>query len=159
MIYGVVIAIILLFSFVILFGAPYLPTRRKETQIALDLLDLKAGQTLYELGCGDGRVLVFAARRGLNVVGYELNPVLVIVSWLVTLRYRRQVRVVWGNFWMADLERADGVFVFLLDKYMKKLDEKLLKIKKPIRLVSYAFKIPGKKPTKEKYGMMLYIYK
>jgi 16S rRNA A1518/A1519 N6-dimethyltransferase RsmA/KsgA/DIM1 with predicted DNA glycosylase/AP lyase activity len=150
--------LVLVFSFVILFGAPYLPTRRREAQDALDLLDLKKGQTLYELGCGDGRVLLQAARRGLSVTGYELNPILALVSWLVTWRYRQQVRVVCGNFWTADLSQADGIFVFLIDRYMKRLDSKLTEIKKPLRLVSYAFKIPNKKPTKIKNGLILYVY-
>jgi hypothetical protein len=158
MIFWIIFGLIGFFSFVIFFGAPYLPTRRKEALIALDLLNLKKGQTLYELGCGDGRVLVQAAKRNLKVVGYEINPILAFVSWLVTLRYRRQVKVIWGNFWAADLNQADGVFVFLIDKYMKRLDRKLASYKKPIKLVSYAFQIPKKKFTKEKGGLLLYIY-
>lgn len=151
--------LILLFGFVVLFGAPYLPTKQAQTQAALDLLNLKPGQTLYELGCGDGRVLKQAAQRGLNVVGYELNPVLVICAWLYTWRYRKQVRIVWGNFWQADLSKADGVFVFLIDRFMVKLDHKLkIQSKKPVKLASFAFKIPGKKPIKSRDGIFLYQY-
>lgn len=148
-----------LFGFVLLFGAPYLPTKRKQTQTALDLLNLKPGQTLYELGCGDGRVLKQAAQRGFNVVGYELNPLLVIFAKFYTWKYRKQVRIVWGNFWKADLSQADGVFVFLLDRFMVKLDHKLnSEVKKNTKLVSFAFKIPGKKATKVKHGIFLYQY-
>jgi hypothetical protein len=95
----VVCFIVFCFVFVLLFGAPFLPTLKPQIIIALDLLDLKPGDTLLELGSGDGRVLVAAARRGLNVVGYELNPIMALISWLHTRRYRRQVKVVWGNFW------------------------------------------------------------
>lgn len=135
-----------------------MPTRRREAQKALNLLDLKKGQTLYELGCGDGRILTQAAERGLKVVGYELNPVLALVCWLQSLRYRGQIKIIWGNFWTADLSKADGVFVFLIDKYMNKLDNKLVQNNKPVKLVSYAFQIPGKKPSSSKGGLFLYKY-
>jgi hypothetical protein len=152
-------AFVLCFGFVLLVGAPYLPTQRKQADVALDLLNLKSGQTLYELGCGDGRVMLRAAERGIKSVGYELNPLLVIVARIVTWEHRKIVRVVWGNFWFADLSKADGVFVFLLERFMPKLDGKLAKEKgRKLSVVSYAFEIPGKKPLKSKNGMFLYRY-
>jgi SAM-dependent methyltransferase len=157
-----VVVLVLLFGFVVFFGAPYLPTFRKQTETALDLLKLKPGQTLLELGCGDGRVLKIAATRGLKVVGYELNPVLAITARLNTWRYRRQVRIVWGNFWYAKWPETEGIFVFLLDKYMEKLDKKIIQETenyRPVRLVSYAFKIPNRKPVKTKGGLYLYEYR
>lgn len=159
MIFLTISGIILLFGFVLLFGAPYLPTRRTQAQAALDLLDLKKGQTLYELGCGDGRVLKQAAQRGVKSIGYELNPILVVVAKLHTWRYRKLVKIKWANFWQADLSNADAVFVFLLDKFMEKLDQKMRKeAKKPMQLVSYAFEIKSKKPIKAEQGMFLYQY-
>lgn len=159
MIFSALGGLVLLFGFVLLYGAPYLPTQAKQTQIALDLLDLKKGQTLYELGCGDGRVLKQAAKRGIKSVGYELNPILVVVAWIYTIRYRKLVKIVWGNFWRADLGQADGIFVFLIERFMPKLDEKIKKdAKKGTKLASYAFKIPGKKPAKYKGGLFLYQY-
>ena len=151
--------ILALFGFVLFYGAPYLPTLRRQSEAALDLLDLKKGQTLYELGCGDGRVLKLAARRGLKAVGYELNPLLVAAAWLNTLRYRRRVKVIWGNFWNADLKPADGIYVFLLDRFMEKLDGKLRRdAAAGTKVASYAFEIPGKKPSKQKAGVFLYKY-
>lgn len=152
-------AFVLLFGFVILFGAPYLPTKQAQTQAALDLLGLKPGQTLYELGCGDGRVLKQAAQRGLKAVGYEMNPLLVLFALVYTWRYRKQVRVVWANFWRADLSGADGIFVFLLDRFMVKLDNKIkAEVTKPTKLASFAFKVPGKKTLKSQKGIFLYQY-
>src|SRR4051812_6247397 len=117
--------IVLLFGFVVVFGAPYLPTLKKQTSEALNLLNLKEGQTLLELGCGDGRVLKAAARRGLCGVGYELNPLLVVIAWLNTIKYRKQVKIIWGNYWNRSWPEAQGIFVFLLAKYMEKLDKKI----------------------------------
>jgi SAM-dependent methyltransferase len=152
------IALIFCFGFVLIFGAPYLPTHKKQAQIALDLLELKKGQTFYELGCGDGRVLNIAAKRGLKAVGYELNPLIYLVARIVTWKNRKLASVVYGNFWKADISKADGIFVFLIDRFMARLDKKLESEANGSSLVSYAFKIPGKKPVIEKEGLYLYRY-
>lgn len=151
--------LVLLFGFVVFFGAPYLPTLTPQVDAALKLADLKKGQHLLELGCGDGKVLIAAAKQGLRVTGYELNPVLALISWFRTRRYKGQVRVVWGNFWQKKLPKADAVFVFLLPKYMSKLDKKVIQqSSKPVKLVSFAFKIPGKEIVVQKEGIFLYYY-
>jgi hypothetical protein len=151
--------VLLLFGLVIFVGAPYLPTMKNQSKAALDLLDLKKGQTLLELGSGDGRVLRAAAKRGLNAVGYELNPILIVVSYMVTFKYRKQVRIKWANYWQVDWSGCDGVYVFLLDKYMLKLDKRLKTTKpRPKKLASFAWKIPGKKISAEKDGVFLYEY-
>lgn len=147
------------FVFVIIFGAPFLPILRPEMTKAINLIDLKPGQTLLELGSGDGRVLIEAAKREINSVGYELNPLLVIYSWLLTRRYRKRIKIVWGNYWHKKLPPADGIFVFLLQPYMEKLDKKITQdFAKPIKLVSFVFTIPNKKPVKQKKGIFLYQY-
>lgn len=156
----VIIAVLLVcFGGVLLFGAPYLPTLKPQMYEALELANLKPGQTLLELGCGDGRVLVAAAQKGYKAVGYELNPLLVVVAWARTRRYRRQVRVVWGDFWRAEWPPAEAIFVFLLPRYMRKLDRECAACShKPLRLVSFAFRIPGKKPYRHRKGVYVYDY-
>lgn len=157
---AVVFAVVFAFGLVVFFGAPYLPTLRPQLERALDMLDLEEGQTLLELGSGDGRVMVAAAERGWNVVGYELNPLLALYSWLRTRKYGKRVRVVWGNFWWGKLPQADGVFVFLLQKYMTRLDTKITQdIGRPVKMVSFAFYVPGRKPLQERDGVYLYEYK
>ena len=164
-------ALVLCFSFVLLVGPPYLPTMDKQVEAALDLLALEKGQVLLELGCGDGKVLVAAARRGWQVTGIELNPVLVLLCWLRTVRYRRQVKLVWGNYWHTGLwPKADGIFGFVLPKFMTKLDETIIAWRKqtkitksaktaPLKLASFAFAIPNKTIDRQQAGVFLYIYK
>jgi hypothetical protein len=66
---------------------------------------------------------------------------------------------VWGNFWLRELPAADAIFVFLLPKYMPKLDKKVIQqSSKPVKVVSFAFLIRGKEVTAEKDGVYLYTY-
>lgn len=155
----VLAALVVSFGFVLLFGAPYLPTLKSQQETALDLLDLKPGQTMMELGSGDGRMLVAAARRGINAVGYELNPFLFAYSWLITRRFKAKVTVKLGNFWHADLGKYDGVYVFLLDKYMTKLYKKITHSKHTsIKVVSFAFEFEETKHKTERSGLYLYVF-
>jgi SAM-dependent methyltransferase len=155
--------IILCFAFVLLRGAPYVPTLGKQVETALDLVDLKRGETLLELGCGDGKVLVAAAKRGWNVVGYELNPLLALIAWIRIRPYKDLARVECKDFWVVDWPPAEGIFVFLLDSFMQKLDTKIVQSfshkHKSVKLVSFAFQVPGKAPVREKDGLFLYEYK
>ena len=153
------IVILICFAGVLLVGAPYLPTLKPQIKAALELADLRPGETLLELGCGDGKVLLAAAQRGAQAIGYELNPLLALTAWLRTRRYRRQVRVIWGNFWQADWPSTEVIFTFLLPRYMAKLNKKCIQYEhKPVKLVSFAFKIPGKRPVRQKNGVYLYHY-
>ncbi len=149
--------IFLAFTFVVAFGAPYLPILKNRIPEALDLINLKPGQTLIELGSGDGRVLAAAAQRGIQSIGYELNPLLVVYSKLRLIKYRKLTRVVWGNYWTKKWPEAHGIFVFLLQPYMQKLGTKIEQnYPKGIKLVSFAFTLPDAQPVKELNGLYLY---
>lgn len=147
------------FTFVVAFGAPFLPTLKSRVPEAIDLASLKPGQTLLELGSGDGRVLRQAAKSRIHAIGYELNPLLVIYSKVRLFRYRKYVDIRWGNFWKGKWPEVDAIFVFLLQPYMEKLDKKITQeYQDGVRLVSFAFTVPGKKPSRSINGMYLYIY-
>lgn len=148
------------FAIVLLAGAPYLPTRKKQAESALDMLSLKKGEVFVDLGCGDGVMLVHGAKRGLVCYGYELNPLIFMIAWLRTRPYRKNVHVRMRNYWHVPLPPATkGVYVFLLDQFMEKLDAKMKKeAVKGTKLLSYTFKIQGKKAVKEVGPMTLYRY-
>jgi cyclopropane fatty-acyl-phospholipid synthase-like methyltransferase len=147
------------FGLIPLKGAPWLPSLRPHRQAAFDLLKLKPGQTVIDLGCGDGRFLKAAAKRGYYAIGYELNPFMYVIGWLVTRRYFKRVKLHFGDMWKADISQADAVYVFLFDRYMRQLDDKLKKEGKPgLLLASHTFKIPDKKSIAKSYGIYLYRY-
>lgn len=151
---------VLLFGLVVLRGAPYLPTLRKQIDDALDMLELEPGQTLLELGSGDGRLLAAAARRGVYSAGYELNPLLVVWTRLRYWKYRTFISVKWGDFWLTEWPKSDAMYVFLLEKYMKKLDNKVAQYAKGkhYKLVSFGFEIAGKKVVSQRNGLRRYDY-
>lgn len=136
-----------------------MPTFSSQINYALELGELKKGQTLLELGCGDGKVLVAAAKKGINAIGYEINPILYLIAKTRSLKYRSRIKVIWGNYWIKDWPEADAVFVFLIQRHMKKLDKKCIQYPyKPVKLLSFAFKIPQKQYAKTKGGIYLYEY-
>jgi hypothetical protein len=156
----IVSVVIVVFGSVLFFGPPYVPTLKKQVDAGLDLLDLKPGQMLLELGAGDGKVMKAAAERGLNVVGIELNPILVIVAKIRCWKYRTHTKVIWGSVWSVRWPQADGVFTFFLGREMAKLDRHIqLWNRQPVRVASFAFKIPGREIVDEKSGVFLYTYK
>ena len=160
MIWLLSLILIIPFAFVLLFGAPYLPTRKAQVNQALDLLDLKKGQLLIDLGSGDGAVLIEAARRGIRCIGYELNPLVFVVAYVRTWRYRRLVTVRLQNFWSQTVPKdTSGVFVFLLEPYMQRLEDKFnSELPRGAKVVSYTFTLPKKKPVRTDGAMSLYQY-
>lgn len=154
----IIAAVVLIFGLVIVRGAPYLPTTRAQIDAAFELLDLKRGQRLLELGAGDGAVALEALRRGFRVTAIELNPLLCLVIWLRTRRYRHRIKIKCGDFWTTNWGDYDAIYTFLLQKYMTKLDKKIIQQNKSVKLASFAFTIPGRIPTHKKDGVYLYIF-
>jgi len=150
--------IVLLFGFVVIFGAPYLPTQAKQIDTVFELAQLKPGQTIIDLGSGDGAVLLAAGKRGFKAVGYEINPILWLVSYLRTIRYRQNIKIHMISYWAVKLPKCEAVFVFLIAHQMERLDKKLKAEAKGVKLLSHAFQIPSKGHLTEKNGVFLYQY-
>ena len=154
---AIILVTVLLFGGVVFFGAPYLPVLGPQAQTALDLLDMQPGKTLLELGSGDGKVLLSAAQRGIRVYGIELNPVLVLISRWRTRNYRNLVTVRWGNFWRTEWPEYDAVYIFGLDRIMKKLHTKIVQTsQKTVLLASVGFELANHQPLEQKNGVFLY---
>ena len=139
-------------------GAPWVPTFRKDIHALLDDCGLKKSGKLIELGCGDGRLVKAAAKRGIQVTGYEINPLLFLFAWARNLGYpNAHVRL--GNFWNKDWSQADAVITFLIPRSMGKIEAKAEKELKPdSRLISYVFPLPNKKPAHKRLCWFVYDY-
>ena len=111
-------------------GSPWIPSSFKMAQKMLNLADIQPDEMVYDLGCGDGRIAVIAARKyQARVVGIELNPLLWLWCQLVItiLGLRSRVKIVLGNFYKQDLSDADVVVCYLLPNTNKKLEYKLMR--------------------------------
>lgn len=159
MIWLLVLAVLLLLTFEVAFGAPFVPLLKPEIGPVLDGLKLRRGETLVDLGCGDGRVLKVAAKRGIKGIGYEISPLIYLAAKVNCFKYRRLVKIQLANFWRVNLPEADAVFVFAIGRYMEKLDRFLAgQIKQPTKVLSYIYDIPGKVPAKTGRNYFIYHY-
>ena len=130
-------------------GAPWVPTWRRDIARLMLLLNLKSGQKLYELGCGDGRVgLALVRGTGAELVGIELSFLhWAIAQVLKRLKRMQNARFVWGDIYRQDLSDADAVYLFLMPEFYEKLKPKLERELRPgTRVVSYVWPIEGWAP-------------
>jgi cyclopropane fatty-acyl-phospholipid synthase-like methyltransferase len=147
----------LVFAIGALMGAPYLPTLKSESEVALNLLNLKRGQTVLDLGSGDGSFLRLAAQRGLRGIGWEINPLLVVFSKVRLWKYRKQVSIRWRNIWATPIPKVDAIYIFGIKRYMGKFERKLKnELTKPTKIVCFTFKLPKAKPIRVENGITLY---
>ncbi|MFH1193477.1 MAG: methionine biosynthesis protein MetW [bacterium] len=161
MIYILFIISILLFSAGIggWLAAPYVPTRGRDIPRFLELAEIKKGDIVYDLGCGDGKILVAAASQGADARGFEIS----ILNYLFCKIFRPQIKVNFKNFFKADFREADIVYMFLSPKAHKKMGEILRgQMKKGSKIIAYAWPIEGWEPEKINHAANrpdLYLYK
>jgi SAM-dependent methyltransferase len=157
----IVCGIILLFGFVVLRGAPYVPSKRRLLDKAFDeLYPISDKDVLVDIGCGDGVVLRAAAARGARAVGYELNPALVIIAKILSRDKRISIRL--ADFWFVTLP-ADTTIVYTFGesrdiKKMYALAQKTAKQNnRQIYFMSFGFPVPD--VTLYKKNTSFYLYK
>src|SRR5690348_14585705 len=133
--------------------APYVTSPQRAVDKMLDMASLKPGETLYDLGCGDGRILIAAAQKyRVKAVGIEISDRLVRTAEdnVKALGLEDKVKVIRGDFMQTDLSPADVVTLYLMTTANENLRPNLEKyLKKDARVVSYDYPIPGWKPVGE----------
>lgn len=143
-------------------GAPWLPTSMAKVHKMLDMADVGPNDVVYDLGCGDGRTLVTAARTyGARAVGIEIDPLRYLWCQLIITIFglRRQVKIVFGDFFALDLGEADVVTCYLLPKTNQKLEEKFMQELHPTaRVVSNHFVFPGLRLMRSDIDAGLFLY-
>jgi predicted RNA methylase len=134
------------------FVAPFVPSPVPVVQFMLKLADLKAGEVLFDLGAGDGRTVIMAAKAfGARAVGVELREDLAkkALSTIYNNSLSDRVTIVNDDMFNVNLTSADVVFLYLTtsanEKIRPKLEEEL---KKGVRVVSHDYEIVGWKPLK-----------
>lgn len=150
--------------------APFVPSPPEVVQKMLELAAVKGGDTVYDLGCGDGRIVIMAAQKfGAKAVGVELDDELYqkTSERVKNLKLQDKVRIIHGNLLEVDLTPATVVTLYLLPDANEKVRPNLEKyLKKGARIVSHDFEIAGWKAartepmeTQDAGSHTLYLYR
>lgn len=149
--------------------APFVASPPNVVEKMLELAELKSGETLYDLGCGDARIVLLAAQKfGANAVGIELDDGRFkdCVNRVKEAKLEEKVKIIHGNALDVSVTEADVVTLYLLTSANERLKPNLERDLKPgARVVSHDFSMPGWKPLRteeirETWGShTIYMYK
>ncbi len=148
--------------------APYVVSPQQIVDRMLELADLKSSETLYDLGSGDGRILITAVQRfHAKAVGIEISDALVDSTndRIRKFGLQDQARVIHGDFMQVDLSPADVVTIYLATDSNEILRPNLEKyLRNGSRVVSHDYPVRGWKPKMvdkdlpEARGHLIYLY-
>ena len=145
------------------FGAPYVPSRRKDLVRMFDsLLPLTPHDVVFDAGSGDGVILREVSRRGAKAVGYEINPIFWALSKLLSRGFKG-ITIKLANFWIEPLPNdVTLIYAFAVTRDGKRLVRKIQKEKqrlgRPLTVVCYGSPLPGIEPTKTFEAYSLYAF-
>ncbi len=143
-------------------GAPWVPTSMRMVHKMLEMAEVGPDDLLYDLGCGDGRVIISAARRyGARAVGIEIDPLRYVWCQMlvIILGLQGRVKIIYGDLFSQDLSKANVVTCYLLQGTNKKLEEKLkLELNPGARVISNTFTFPGLHLVRQDERGELFLY-
>jgi SAM-dependent methyltransferase len=132
---------------------PYVPTPQKVVVGMLELADVKKGEVVYDLGCGDGRIVITAAKEyGATGIGVDLNPVRIEEANTNAEEAKVKDKVTFhvDDLFNFDFSKADVLALYLLPDVNMKLRPKIQSEMKPgSRIVSHAFDMGDWEPNKK----------
>ncbi|SRR3989339_471745 len=145
----VTVIMALLFWSTLTTKAPFIPVPREILPAIVQALEIKEGNMVYDLGCGDGRVLeaCWNQQSQTRYVGLEKD---LIPFWLAKwrLRHSKGIKIIRQNFFKHNLSDATHIFLYLFPKMMDQLLPKFEKeLRSGTRVVSCSFRFSRKEPT------------
>lgn len=153
--------LVVLVGFSVFFGAPYVPTRRRDLRRMFDsLYPIGEDDVLLDIGSGDGLVLREARRRGARAVGFEINPLLVAISYFLAKGDQRQkTRLV--NGWLAPFpDDVTVVYAFAVGRDAKRLiktvQREANRLGRPLPLLCFGNPLKSQTPVKTYEAYFLY---
>ncbi|MBI2597413.1 class I SAM-dependent methyltransferase [Candidatus Daviesbacteria bacterium] len=155
---GILIGCIISLSWFAGSDAPFVPTKMDHIRKILKLAGVKKGKRFYELGSGDGRVVLAAAKLGAYAVGIEQSWIRILYSKQLALHLPGiNVKFYHGNLFSKSYKDADIIYIYLLHKGVKKLEEKLKKeLKKGAIVITQTYHFPNWRPFKKEGDFWLY---
>nr|XP_039268235.1 ATP synthase subunit C lysine N-methyltransferase-like isoform X1 [Styela clava] len=132
------------------FCLPFIPATEAQVRNVISALPHRGGK-LADIGSGDGRIVLEAARNGFTASGYELNPWLVFYSKVKAFRLglSSKATFVRRDLWKTDFQKYENVVIFGVDQMMPRLEEKLAQeLHLGSHVVACRFRFPNWKPVK-----------
>jgi SAM-dependent methyltransferase len=141
----------------------FVPTPEPVVAAMLDLARVGKDDVLYDLGCGDGRIVIAAAKRGVKrAIGIDIDPERIQEARAnaKAAGVEDRVRFIQGDLFETPLDEATVVTLYLLPDLNLRLRPKLLALKAGTRIVSHAFDMGEWKPLQEKVvdGRTVYLW-
>lgn len=124
----------------------FIPTPSKNLDLIMQLGEVKQGTNFFDLGSGDGRMVIKAAELGALATGVEINPFLIWYSQMTIKKkgLENNAKIIQKDFFKIDLSSADVVFTYLLPSLMKDFSQKFYDELKPgAKIISQGFSLPG----------------
>jgi SAM-dependent methyltransferase len=142
----------------------YVPTPQEVVDGMLDLAKVTSSDVVYDLGCGDGRIVVSAAKRGAKAVGIDIDPQRIMEARAnaKAAGVEGRVQFLEQDLFTADISQATVVTLYLLPSLNEKLRPKLMKDLKPgTRIVSHAFEMGDWQPEQsvDVNGRRVYLWR
>ncbi len=132
--------------------SPFVASPTRVVELMLEMARIKPGETLYDLGSGDGRIVIAAAGRyKANAIGVEISPKLVAstTSDIERAGLTEHARIIQGDVFQTDFTGADVVTMYLDSQSNARLKPLLMKYLKPgARVVSHDYAVPGWKAAR-----------
>jgi len=127
----------------------YFPSAPAMVEKMLDMARVRPEDRVVDLGSGDGRNVIAAAKRGADAVGVEYNPELVALARrnAAEAGVAERARFVQGDMFEADISQASVLVLFLIPENLRRLEPKFRKLAPGTRIVSNYYKIPGWEPA------------
>lgn len=128
----------------------FVPTPQAVVDKMLELAEVKSGDVVYDLGCGDGRIVVTAARKyGVKAIGFDIDPARIKEAWanVRSNKVEHLVSIRQADIFTLDLREASVVTLYLLPELNVRLMPQLGQLKTGSRIVSHDFDMRGAKPV------------
>jgi SAM-dependent methyltransferase len=129
----------------------YVPTPHDVVDKMLEIARVKKGDLVYDLGCGDGRIVVAAAKKGAKAIGFDISPERVeeAKANVKKNKVETSARIFEKDIFILDLSKANVITLYLLPELNVKLIPQLEKLKPGSRIVSHDFDMEGVLPDRE----------
>lgn len=154
----------LFFGLVVFIGAPYVPSHKKDVVHAITkLYPIGEGDVLLDVGSGDGRILRQVSKLGGKAIGFEINPILVLLSKILSFN-DKDVTIKLADFWMVKIpDSVTVVYAFIVtrdvDRLTKKIQKESNRMGHIISVVSYGNKFSKLDAAKSDGAYSLYEFK